>query len=235
MIDELEHWLPVSLQWTDSSLKDVVPSDLEVEQVSDMKVEGWYSSLWSWLPSGIGTWKLDGLEALLPSLTAATQQYPPKVRKWGKAAKLEWGERKLKRIDQPQPKPFFKLAPAALSWVLSDARGRCAQSLRLYGCSHRLPWGSATRNLLYTSVSGQTSFFLCWYRFRKHGRNLGWDLVTSSLIFSFLLTTSRDVTRLLRGLVVPKEPSVARIEPKGTGLWDQELKWWDLRGRLRQR
>ena len=230
MIDELEHWLPVSLQWTDSSLKDVVPSDLEV------KVEGSSSSLWSWLPSGIGTWKPDDLEALLPSLNAATQQYPPKVRKWGKVAKLEWGERKLKRVDQPQPELFFKLAPAALSWVLSDARGRCAQSLRLYGCSHRLPWGSATRNLLYTSVSGPVSFFLCWYRSRKHGRTLEWGLVTSSLIFaSLLMVLSRDASGLLRGLVVPKEHSVARVEPKGTELRGQELKWWDLRGRLRQR
>lgn len=53
----------------------------------------------------------------------------------------------------------------------------------------------------------------------------GGRLVTSSLIFpSLLMVLSRDESRLLSGLVVPKEPTIARIEPKGTGLRGQELK-----------
>lgn len=53
----------------------------------------------------------------------------------------------------------------------------------------------------------------------------GGGQATSSLIFtSRLMVPSRDASRLLRGLVVPKKLSVAAIEPKGTGLRGQELK-----------
>ena len=45
----------------------------------------------------------------------------------------------MKRVDQPQPEPFLKLAPATLNRVLLAARGRDAQSLKLYGLSPPTP------------------------------------------------------------------------------------------------